>query len=55
MGAMCCIGLTESRLEVRWRMGMGELPLREVVDRVRERESIVRVGLAVDVDVDGGN
>lgn len=35
---MCCIDLTESRLEVRRRMGVGKLPLREEVDLVRERE-----------------
>ena len=41
---MRCIDLTESRLEVRRRRGVGELPLREEADRVRERESIARIG-----------
>jgi len=51
---MCCIDLIESRLEVRRRMGVGEPPLREAVDPVRERESIAKVGLEAE-DVDGGN
>jgi len=46
---MCCIDLTESRLEVRRRREVGKRPLREGVDLVRERASMVEFVVA------GGN